>query len=431
VNSSNVASADPLRPRGDRHAADPSSDNRSAPPTIVLLTGGKDAHYVHGLTRALIARGVRVELVGGQEELLDVEPGQRGGVRLHDFVGKQDARANVLVKLARVCSYFARLLMFSATTDIGLFHILWFRRFPRFERIALIAILKLLGKTLVFTAHNVDDRARDGATSNLVDRLSLRFLYRTVDHVFVHTAAMKTELTRAFDVDDSRVTVVPLGINDVVPVARLKRAEARRQLGLTFDARTLLFFGNIAPYKGVEDLVHALAQLVREDGRYTVLIAGAVKNPGAETYWRSVERLVVDLGLAKHVVRHVRYIPDEEVGAFFRAADVSVLPYRRVYQSGVLGLSYAQGLPVIAADVGAIREDVVEGETGLLFTPGDPGDLAAKIRSFYTGSMSRDRDARACMITAHGATRFSWPRNAELTTSVYAPLLRGRVALGA
>ena len=71
------------------------------------------------------------------------------------------------------------------------------------------------------------------------------------------------------------------------------------------------------------------------------------------------------------VLQRIGFIPDEETELYFKAADVLVLPYTRVYQSGVIVLGYTFGLPVIAADVGSLREEIVEGKTGFLCKPGD------------------------------------------------------------
>jgi glycosyltransferase involved in cell wall biosynthesis len=199
--------------------------------------------------------------------------------------------------------------------------------------------------------------------------------------------------------------------------------EARQQLGLGFDKRVLLFFGNIAPYKGVEDLLRALASLVREDSRFTVVLAGRVKDRTSEPYWAQLESLIELLQLNEHVRKEIRYIHDRDVGLLFRASDVSVLPYRRVDQSGVLALSYAQGLPVIAADVGSMREDIREGETGLLYRPGDAADLAAKIRAHFASEGIGDPERRQQKINDFAAERFSWKTNAERTHAVYERLL--------
>jgi len=389
---------------------------------VALLTGGKDAHYVRGLVRELTERGVRIALVGN-DELADTPDVGNVRVAFHNLVGGLNPDAGLLAKARRVLIYYVRLLAFVARTDARLFHILWFRKFPLAERILLTAYLKLLGKKLAFTAHNVDDQARDGRRGTFTNRLSLIFLYRTVDHILVHTRQMKLELVKEFGISEHKVTVVPFGINDAIPAARVSRTAARQQLGLASDEKVLLFFGNITPYKGVEDLLRALASLVHEDGSFTLILAGPVKDRTCEAYWAELKSLIEELHLDKHVRKDIRYIPDADVGLLFRASDVSVLPYRRVYQSGVLALSYAQGVPVIAADVGSMREDILEGETGLLFRPGDVGDLAAKIRTHFASRSTGDLETRQRAISEHGVERFSWKINAERTYAVYGHLV--------
>src|SRR5439155_8721244 len=192
-------------------------------------------HYVGGLTRQLAAKGVHVAVAGGHDELFAAE-GAIGSVVLYDLVGNQDPHAGWLAKVARVLKYYAALVVFAPRIDAQLFHILWFRKLPRVERVLLPLYLKLLGKKFVFTAHNVDDRARDGVGGGLVDKLSLKWLYTLADHVFVHTERMKRELSETFGVAEDRATVVPLAINDVIPVADTSRAIAREKLGLDADA---------------------------------------------------------------------------------------------------------------------------------------------------------------------------------------------------
>ena len=387
-----------------------------------LLTGGKDAHYVLGLLPELAVRGVQVALIG-DDELANAKDVRSGQVEFRNLVGSLSPDDGLVAKGWRVLSYYGRLLAFAAHTDARLFHILWFRKFPGLERLVLTAYFKLLGKRLIFTAHNVDDHARDGAKGSLFHRLSLTVFYKAVNHILVHTSQMKAELVRQFGVDERQVTVVPFGINDVIPVARESRSEARQQLGVGPDEKVLLFFGNIAPYKGVEDLLRALGTLVREDDSFTLILAGRVKDRRSEAYWTELEDLVEILHLNKYVRKEIRHIPDGEVGLLFRAADVLVLPYRRVYQSGVLALSYAQGLPVIASDVGSSKTDVIEGKTGLVFRSGDVPDLASKVRSYFASELFNDLEERSAEIRKHGAEVFSWTRNAQLTCAVYERVL--------
>src|SRR3989442_15661813 len=79
------------------------------------------------------------------------------------------------------------------------------------------------------------------------------------------------------------------------------------------------------------DLIRALANLVHEEGRIKLIVAGRVKDRTCEAYWAELESLIEQRHLNNFVRKEIRYIPDGDVGLFFRASDVSVLPYRRVY----------------------------------------------------------------------------------------------------
>jgi glycosyltransferase involved in cell wall biosynthesis len=391
---------------------------------IALLTGGQDPPYARGLLRQLLMRGVDVACVGSDELAGSRSPGP-GSLEFHNLVGSQEP-ASAVRKVWRVLRYYGRLVVFAARSDAVVFHILWFRKFPRCEGTLLNVYFKLLGKKLVYTAHNVDGHARDGKPGSVLDTLALRFLYRSVDHILVHTPAMKRELVERFGVANDKVTVVPFGINDVIPVATMSRMVARERLGVAPDARALLFFGNIAPYKGLEDLLRALAELVAMDKRFTLLLAGPVRDKSCQPYWTSVQGLIESLGLREHVRKTVDYIPDGDVGMFFRAADVSVLPYRRIYQSGVLALSYAQGLPAIVADAGSLAEQVSEGKTGFVFQPGDVAGLVRKVHEYFASDVFENLELASEGIRAYGVERFSWSSNADTTVSLYERLMPRR-----
>jgi D-inositol-3-phosphate glycosyltransferase len=389
---------------------------------IALLTAGKDQHYALGLLGALQVKPVHIEFIGS-DVMATSEVVRTGHIDFYNLVGNQDSDTSISQKVLRVLQYYARLIIYAARTDAKLFHILWFRKFPYIERTLLNVYLKTLGKKIVFTAHNVDDQERNGKT-NLFNKISLMFLYNIVDNILVHTPKMKLELIEEFGIAKEKITVVPHGINDVIPEARVTRLEAKQQLGYSSNEKILLFFGNIAPYKGLEDLIRALAELIDEDDRFRLVIAGPVKDKDCEGYWQELEKIIKDLRLSDYVRKEVRFIPDEDVGVFFKASDVSVLPYKRIYQSGVLLLSYRQGLPVIAADVGSLREDIVEGQTGLIFRAGNPADLTAKIRAYFVSDLFRELESTGQRIREYGDNRFSWEKNVDSTFAVYKSLLK-------
>jgi glycosyltransferase involved in cell wall biosynthesis len=117
------------------------------------------------------------------------------------------------------------------------------------------------------------------------------------------------------------------------------------------------------------------------------------------------------------------YIPDEETEVFFKAADVLALPYRYIYQSGVLFLGYSFGLPVLAADVGSLKEEVVEGETGFVFKPEDAVDLARAIETYFSSNLFSDLNARRLEIRDYAMKRNSWTAVGQSTMRVYAKVL--------
>src|SRR5207249_8899721 len=139
---------------------------------------------------------------------------------------------------------------------------------------------------------------RDSNDSRL-HRLSLRVQYSLSDHIFVHTNGMKGELVADFRIPEGKVSVIPFGINNTVPNTALTPVEAKQLLGLTANDKCLLFFGNIAPYKGLEYLVAAFSELLRKDGSYRLLIVGKPKGP--ESYWNQVRRVLAGSGIGDRV----------------------------------------------------------------------------------------------------------------------------------
>jgi len=106
--------------------------------------------------------------------------------------------------------------------------------------------------------------------------------------------------------------------------------------------------------------------------------------------------------------------------------DRTLSPYTHVFQSGVLFLGYSFGLPVIAADMGTLKKEVIEGETGFIFKPQDSSDLASKIDSYFKGKLFHNLETRRAQIKKYANERYSWDKVAKITTAVYSDLLAKR-----
>jgi D-inositol-3-phosphate glycosyltransferase len=383
-----------------------------------LLTGGADKPYALGLLETLVTRGLTIDVIGS-DEMSGAAQVAHPQVRFLNFRGNQDPTAPVLRKIVRILRYYGRLIKYALTSESKLFHILWLDRFAWIDRTLIIIYYRLLGKKILYTAHNINERKRDGGDS-LLNRASLRGLYGLVDHIFVHSAKMKTQLRQDFRVNAEKISVIPFGINNTLPRTAITSAEAKARLGLRSHDKGLLFFGNIAPYKGLESALAAMDLLTKTDGNYRLIISGQIKD--CPKYWARMEQMIESLSLDPYLIRRIQYIPDEDVEIFFKAADVLVLPYKFIYQSGVLFLSYSFGLPVIATNVGSLEDEILEGRSGMICRSGKPEDLADRIRTYFNSGLYRNLDDNRKTIIDFGNKRYSWDQVGAITCSIYEKL---------
>ena len=163
----------------------------------------------------------------------------------------------------------------------------------------------------------------------------------------------------------------------------LPRAEAERLLGLPAGRRTLLFFGLIRDYKGLDILLQAFNLL---DSRYQLVIAG-------EPYGSFDKyRKLIDEGRdPASIYVFPDYIRDTEVKRYFSAADLTVLPYRSATQSGISSVSCHFEVPMVVTDVGGLRETVGQAGTGIVCEQGTPACIAAAIGRYFDEPALRDR----------------------------------------
>jgi D-inositol-3-phosphate glycosyltransferase len=388
---------------------------------VALLTGGADKPYAFGLATALMTRVAALEVIGNNE--LDCsELRSAATVKYLNLRGEQQSDVGFGLKILRILKYYAQLIRYSAKAKPNIFHILWNNKFEYFDRTLLMLWYRLCGKSIVLTVHNVNGRKRDGKDT-AINRITLGIQYRLSDHIFVHTETMKQELISDFAVRNEKISVIPFGINNAVPNTQLTPKEARQRLGYTGPEKIVLFFGNIAPYKGLEYLIAAFRRIVHSKDDYRLVIAGKPKN--CEDYWNPLRSKISEEVQNGSIIVRDEFIPDADTELYMKAADVLVLPYRHIYQSGVLFLGYSFGVPVLAADVGSLREEIVEGKTGFVFRSEDSADLAHTIRRYFASDLFRELEERRAEIRKWAAERHSWDRVGDITYGVYSMLKYG------
>jgi len=253
-------------------------------------------------------------------------------------------------------------------------------------------------RPLVLTAHDVLPReARPG------QRRAQRRLYGHFDAVVVHSEHGRERLTEELGVDAARVHVIPHG-------AFTHLAESADDAGCPVPSATdgpvVLCFGLMRPYKGIDLLLEAWRGIEGAE----LWVVGA---PRMDTAPLSEN--------APPGVRFVeRFIGDDELPAYFRRADLVVLPYREIDQSGVLFTALAFGKPLLLSDVGGFPELAATG-VARTFPAGDTASLHEALRELLTDEPARAQMAGAAREAAAGP--YAWSTVAKRTLALYEQLL--------
>ena len=164
----------------------------------------------------------------------------------------------------------------------------------------------------------------------------------------------------------------------------------------------ILFFGQIKEVKGLEILLNALGEVKADSTFVKLTIAGKIWKDNPKKY----EQLIQRLGIDNMVECHYNYIPNEEVGSYFKNTDLVVLPYKKIYQSGVLLLSMSYGRPVLVSDLEAFTEIIEDNENGFIFKQNSAEDLARKLE--YICNNKEQLDLVASNANQLLVDKFDW-----------------------
>jgi len=160
------------------------------------------------------------------------------------------------------------------------------------------------------------------------------------------------------------------------------RHEMEEKLGIDHDKKTLLFFGLIREYKGLDVLLQAFEDL---DDSYQLVVAGEPYG-SFEKY-----RNIIDASPAKGRIHlYLNFIKDSEVSDYFSVADLVVLPYRSATQSGISPVAYHFEVPLVVTDVGGLKETIGERGTGLVSRKCTPEAVRADIEHFFADPSLRE-----------------------------------------
>ena len=276
-----------------------------------------------------------------------------------------------------------------------------------------VRLAKLLGLKIVITVHDVESFSGDHSVKIAAQIFSM------ADRLIAHNAVSRQELIDKIGVSEHHISTIPHGNYVSFATFRPSKAAAREQLGLAENAEVLLFFGQIKQVKGLDVLLEAFDLVRKKRPNVVLLIAGKVWKDDFSKYQQIIDKL----SLTPSLKMDIRYIPDEEAPWYYAAADLVVLPYRKIYQSGVLLMAMSFERAVVASNLAGMSEVVTEGETGYLFEDGDIHLLSDALDRALAHPEQRDRIATAGLRLMEN--RYSWTSIGQETRDVYQRVIHG------
>jgi glycosyltransferase involved in cell wall biosynthesis len=274
-----------------------------------------------------------------------------------------------------------------------------------------VPLVRLVGHIAptILTVH--DSTPFQGSATSRVQRIMAGKCPRVVDEVIVHTDETKAKLVDA-SVPQTDISVIPHGV--------IRHPTTDHLLTNTSEENTVMFFGNVKPYKGVDVLIDAVARLpseVRQKSR--VVIAGRPHVSADELKQRARKQ-----GVNDSITWELGVIEHEHVCAYFQESDIVVFPYRHIDQSGALMTALPFGKPVVATEVGGFAEVLTDGVHGRLVPPDNTAALSRALVEVLT-----DKHLRADMgdaVEELANNTYSWKRIAKMTTDLYQEALRNQ-----
>ena len=167
--------------------------------------------------------------------------------------------------------------------------------------------------------------------------------------------------------------------------SKFKKNNLRKEYGLNFESKVILFFGLIRPYKGLDNLLHSIKNIFKKDHNYILIIAG-------EAYQKlnDYKSIISENKFSNQIKWYNHFISNEDIEKLMILSDLLVLPYKSASQSGVLSQSWQFNLPSIVTNVGGLSEQVINGKSGFIVEPNNIKDLETKISTFFNDKLSDD-----------------------------------------
>lgn len=315
--------------------------------------GGMD-FYNYGLAFGLSKYNIDIYIYTSSET------GLRNYTNVYTFYAFKDIwKSNRLFKVLKYLCGHLLSINESKKESVKIVHYHFFTY--RLIDLVYLVYAKLRNLKIVVTIHDIVPF--DKHSSRFTEKLLLKF----IDGIVVHNS---TSYDILLSTHNSLKNVIKIPHGNYFPfVKSVEKINPQKK------KINLLFFGQIKKVKGLDLLILAIKEVTDLGYDVELVIAGKPWKEDLDIY----RNLIISLRLQDYIKEHYYYIPNDRIYDFFCQSDLVVLPYRVIYQSGVLLLTLSHRIPVLCSDLDAFKEVVIDEETGFLFKSGSHHSLANKI----------------------------------------------------
>lgn len=371
---------------------------------VIIITNGFQTDYMLNLVHNL-SEYCKVTLICS-EDLAQFK--FNSNVIVKNLRGSLDPNVSIKYKATRIIKYYFKIFSFIIKSKIKVLHIQWLKYYM-IEGVLFSLFARLIGKKVVYTAHDVIPHDKD----TLLNRLIFRLIYKSQNVIIAHTMFIKQRLHDEFNVPKNKVYFIEHGVYNVLKNEDINLKIARKKYNLKVEDFVILFFGRIAKYKGIDLIASSINNFSDENKSVKLLLAGEVSKDYKIEFFEYFNNID-----STNIVTRFCFIDDEEVELLFKASNVTILPYKEASQSGVLFLSYAYGVPVIAPKLGGFPNYILHNKTGLLYDPNDVSNFMdtvnTAIKVFNTSNSKINKS-----IENFAYENFSWNSSCKQLSKIY------------
>ena len=258
---------------------------------------------------------------------------------------------------------------------------------------------------LVLTIHDINP------FSKKTNPYLKRWILLLADKVIVHNEFSKKELIKD-KINLKKISVVPHGhyLDFIKP--KTNKIVAKKKFGLQ-NKKVIMFFGMIKEEKGLDILIKSFHEVRKNNKDVVLFIAG--KNYKTDN--KKYTKIINQLGLKNSCIIHNKYIPENELCDYYGCADVMVLPYKLIFQSGVLMMSSSFNVPVIVSDLEPFLDIIDDQENGLVFKVNDVKSLSEKL--IFSINSSEKINSYAKNNFEKLKNQYDWTKIGKLNKDVY------------